>query len=157
VNFDQCFQALLSPKREGGYVDNRDDPGGETRYGICKRDYPAEDIKNLTIERAATIYLRDFWGPCGADALPDGMRLQVFDMAVNSGVPRAVQTLQKAAGVTADGALGPVTLQAVNSMPVPRLIARFNAYRLFFLADLNNWPNAGRGWARRIAINLLEA
>ena len=42
---------------EGGYVNDPDDPGGETKYGISKRSYPALDIKNLTVEQATAIYL----------------------------------------------------------------------------------------------------
>ena len=55
------------------------------------------------------------------------------------------------------GILGPLTLQAIGSMPAPRLIARFNGYRLEHMASLPQWPAFGRGWARRIASNLQEA
>jgi lysozyme family protein len=154
MTFDEAFDALIG--REGGYVDNRADPGGATKYGISKRSYPGEDIPNMTLERAKEIYLRDFWGPAGCDGWPDGLRLQVFDMAVNSGVKASIRTLQQAVGETEDGILGPHTLQAVQSMPVPRLVARFNACRLAFMAELPTWPSFGRGWARRIAQNLME-
>jgi lysozyme family protein len=155
MTFDEAFEKLLG--HEGGYVDNRADPGGETKYGISKRAYPAEDIRNLTLDRAKLLYFRDYWGPAGCDALPPAMRLQVFDMAVNSGVRAAIKALQKAAGENVDGVLGPLTLLAVQSMPAPRLVARFNGARLALMAELPNWPAAGRGWARRIASNLAEA
>jgi lysozyme family protein len=155
MDFDTAFEKLLG--HEGGYVDNRADPGGETKYGISKRAYPAEDIRNLTLERAKAIYLHDYWGPAGCDAMPDGVRLQVFDMAVNAGVRAAIKALQKAAGEHVDGVLGPLTLQAVQSMPAARLVARFNGARLEAMAELPQWPAFGRGWARRIAANLQEA
>jgi lysozyme family protein len=155
MDFDQAFEKLLG--HEGGYVDNRADPGGETKFGISKRAYPGEDIRNLTLERAKAIYLRDYWGPAGCDAMPDAVRLQVFDMAVNSGVKAAIKALQKATGETPDGVLGPLTLQAVQSMPAARLVARFNGARLALMAELPQWPSFGRGWARRIASNLAEA
>lgn len=155
MNFDQAFEALIG--HEGGYVDDRRDAGGQTKYGISKAAYPGEDIPNLTLERAKEIYARDYWGPAGCDAMPDAAKLQVFDMAVNSGVKTAIKTVQLAVDQRADGVLGPLTLQAVQSMPAPRFIARFNGQRLLLVADLASWPAFGRGWAKRIASNLLEA
>jgi lysozyme family protein len=155
MNFDEAFDKLMA--HEGGFVNSQADPGGMTKFGISKRSYPLEDIPNLTIERAKEIARRDFWGPAGCDALPDAMKLQVFDMAYNSGVKQAVRTLQKAVGEVPDGILGPRTLQAVQSMPVLRLVARFNGARLEFMADLPTWSSFSRGWCKRIALNLQEA
>lgn len=155
MNFDAAFERLLA--HEGGLVDHPADPGGITRWGISKRAYPNEDIRNLTVERAKEIYRRDYWGPAGCEALPPALRLDVFDMAVNSGVRASIRCLQRAAGVTADGVLGPHTLQVVNSQRPERIRARFNGARLAFMADLPHWPSFGRGWARRIAANLMEA
>jgi lysozyme family protein len=155
MNFDRAFDTLIG--HEGGYVNHRADPGGETKFGISKRSYPGEDIQAMTIERAREIYARDFWGPAGCDAMPDVAKLQVFDTAVNSGVGTAIRLVQRAVGVTVDGELGPHTLQAIGSMPAARFIARFNAHRLEYMAGLQTWPSFGRGWARRIAANLMEA
>lgn len=155
MNFEQAFETLLG--HEGGYVNDRRDAGGETKFGISKRAYPNEDIAGLTIERAKELYLRDYWGPAGCDAVPEALKLQLFDMAVNSGVRASLKTVQVAVGEIADGILGPRTLLAIQSMPAPRLIARFNGARLLLLADLTDWPAFGRGWARRVAKNLMEA
>ena len=155
MNFDAAFDALI--RHEGGYVDSRVDPGGATKYGISKRSYPDLDIPNLTLDQAKAIYLRDFWTRADCDAMPDGIKFDVFDMAVNSGVTAAIRVVQRAVGVTTDGVVGPVTLQALHSMDPARLLARFNGARLSFMANLPNWPAFGRGWARRIASNLLAA
>lgn len=155
MNFDDAFERVIG--HEGGYVNNPADPGGETKFGISKRSYPAEDIKGMTLDRAKAIYRRDFWGPAGCDAVPDAVKFDLFDMAVNSGPVTAIKTLQRAAGVTPDGLLGPITLQALNSIPGPRLVARFNGQRLSLMADLKTWPVFGRGWAKRVAANLMEA
>lgn len=155
MNFDEAFEKLIG--HEGGYALDRRDPGGETKYGISRASYPGEDIPGMTLERARAIYLRDYWGPAGCDAMPAGARLQVFDTAVNSGVKAAIRMTQRAVGVTDDGILGPHTLQALQSMPAPRFIARFNGQRLAHFADLATWPAFGRGWARRVAANLMEA
>ncbi len=88
--------------------------------------------------------------------MPEALRFDLFDMAVNSGPRMAVTMLQRVVGETQDGILGPRTLQAVQSMPAPRLRARFNGLRLAFMAELPTWPAFGRGWAKRIAANLQE-
>jgi len=154
MNFDAAFEKLIG--HEGGYVDHPNDPGKATKFGISQRAHPTEDIKGMTLERAKQIYARDYWGPAGCDAVPDGIKFDLFDMAVNSGVKPAVKTLQEAAGAFPDGVLGPRTLQSISSLPAPRLAARFNGFRLAFMADLPTWPAFGRGWARRIASNLKE-
>jgi lysozyme family protein len=152
MNFEQAFERLIG--HEGGYVNHPSDPGGETKYGISRRAYPGEDIAGMTLERARQLYARDYWGPAGCDAVPPGIKFDLFDMAVNSGVKAAVRTLQRAVGETADGIMGPRTLQAVQSMRPERLVARFSGHRLELLADLPTWPAFGRGWARRLASNL---
>lgn len=155
MNFDQAFERLIG--HEGGYVNDSRDPGGETKFGISRRSYPSEDIRAMTLERAKTIYRRDFWGPAGCDAVPAVLKFDLFDTAVNSGVRTAVRMLQNAVGETPDGILGPRTLQALQSVPAGELRARFNGWRLDFMANLPAWPAFGRGWARRIAANLKGA
>lgn len=155
MNFDQSFERLIG--HEGGLVDHPDDPGGQTKFGISQRSYPGEDIRNMSLERAKAIYLRDYWGPAGCDALPEAAKFQAFDMAVNSGITTTAKTIQRAVGAVPDGVLGPATLLAIQSMPAPRFVARFNGQRLAFMAGLSNWPSFSRGWALRIADNLMEA
>lgn len=48
---------------EGGYVNDPNDPGGETKYGISKRSYPHVDIKNLTEDDARKIFVEDYFNP----------------------------------------------------------------------------------------------
>ena len=71
----------ITLENEGGYVNDPDDPGGETKYGISKRSYPALDIKNLTVEQATAIYLRDFWKYDGI--IDQEVATKVFDSYVN--------------------------------------------------------------------------
>jgi len=152
MDFEQAFTHLMG--FEGGYSNDPNDPGGETKYGISKRAYPAVNIGALTLDQAAAIYRRDYWGPAGCDAVPDTLRMDLFDMAVNSGVKAAARCLQRAVGEDEDGVIGPHTLQAIQSMPAPRLLARFAGERLDFMTGLPAWSNFGKGWARRIAANL---
>jgi len=153
ISFDQAFTRLLG--HEGGYVNNPDDPGGETNWGISKRSYPHLDIKNLTREQAMTIYYQDFWGLLG-DA--DGaLKFQLFDFAVNSGVSTAIRKLQLVVGVADDGHWGPMSKAALGAMSLNDVLMLLNAERLDFMTRLKNWPDASRGWARRIVTNLRYA
>lgn len=156
MDFDTAFERLIG--HEGGYVNDPQDPGGETKFGISKRSYPNEDIAGLTLAQAKAIYLRDFWRRVGCDMVPDVLRFDLFDTAVNSGQTRAVQFLQRAAGTLDDGKLGPMTVAALGHMDPERLFARFNGHRLDFLNDNpEQWAHFGRGWAQRIAENLKAA
>jgi lysozyme family protein len=153
MNFDTAFSRLVSS--EGGYVNNVNDPGGETKFGISKRSYPTVDIANLTVDGAKEIYLRDFWNPIG-DANP-AIKFQVFDFAVNSGIQTAIRKLQTAIGVADDGHWGAVSAAKLSGMDVSDVLMLFVAERLDFWRRLSNWLTFGSGWAGRAATDLRYA
>lgn len=150
--FDRCFDRLIG--HEGGYVNDPDDPGGETKWGVSKRAYPHLDIPSLTRDDARTIYRRDFWDRLHADRLPASVAFQLFDFAVNSGIETAVRYLQRALGVADDGHWGPASQAAADAATETDLIMALNAERLEYMTRLKNWTHHSRGWARRIAANL---
>lgn len=154
MNFDQAFEVLVG--HEGGYVNHPNDPGGETKFGISKRSYPGENIPNMTLVRAKDIYQRDYWWKAGCDLVPECVKFDLFDTAVNAGPKTAIQMLQRAVGVEDDGVIGPKTMLALSSMDPERLDKRFNGFRLQHLSTLSTWDTFGRGWANRIAKNLMK-
>jgi lysozyme family protein len=114
TRFERCIPIVL--KHEGGYVNHPNDPGGETNYGISKRSFPNEDIKNLTVNRAKEIYKEYYWDKMGVEGLEDlELCLHVFDHGINAGPKISIKMLQQLAGVNDDGVIGPITLEAVNS------------------------------------------
>jgi lysozyme family protein len=150
MTFDEAFDRLLG--HEGGYVNDPNDPGGETSWGISKRSYPNVDIKNLTRDGAKAIYLRDFWEPLGnADG---AIKFQVFDFAVNGGLSTGLRKLQAAIGVADDGHWGPVSAGALARMDKNDVLLRFNAQRIRYYTSLSKWPRYGAGWVNRVAGNL---
>ena len=157
MNFDEAFTQLLG--HEGNYSDHPSDPGGRTMFGVTERVARNHgftgDMRTLTRDEAKRIYRDDYWEPVRADELPQQVRYDVFDGAVNSGVKQSVIWLQRAAGAAADGVIGPKTLAAVHAMTPDRVAKRYNGHRLRFMKDLKNWPSFSRGWAERIASNLL--
>ena len=152
MNFDAAFDRLMG--HEGGYVNNPDDPGGETKWGISKRSYPNLNIALLARDGAKDIYRRDFWNRIHADEMYDGVAFQALDFAINSGIETAVRKLQTAVGAADDGHWGPLTRAAVAAMSESDVIMRFVAERLDFWTRLSKWESFGKGWARRAAQNL---
>jgi lysozyme family protein len=158
-NFDQCLALLL--KHEGGYVNHPADPGGETNLGVTKRvwqewvghDVSEKEMRNLTPTMVAPLYKRKYWDACHADELISGLDYCVFDVAVNSGVGRAIKLLQSSVGATPDGGYGSITAALVREAekdPV-KLIESFSAKRQEFLESLKAFPTFGKGWSRRVA------
>lgn len=103
-------------KREGGLVNNPVDKGGRTNYGIAERSNPeAWADGKVTEDEARAIYLRKYVKGPGFDKLTDPLLMaQLVDYGVNSGPSIAIQKLQTILGVSADGILGPKTLDALS-------------------------------------------
>ncbi|MBE2218031.1 MAG: peptidoglycan-binding protein [Ignavibacteria bacterium] len=95
--FETCVNFVL--ESEGGFVNDKYDAGGATKYGISSAAYPKLDIKNLTLEAAKEIYRKDYWDKCGCGELPPGIDLVVFDTAVNMGCSRAKGWLEQTENV----------------------------------------------------------
>lgn len=139
---------------EGNYVNDPDDPGGETKWGISKRTYPHINIADLSRDDAIAIYYRDFWLKIFGDRLQDGVAYQLLDSAVNSGIVQSFRFLQRAIKVADDGVFGPHSQRALQNTSESDFIMLFISERLDFMTRLKNWSNHGKGWARRIALNL---
>jgi lysozyme family protein len=146
-DFDRAFSIVVGV--EGGYVNDQNDPGGETKWGISKKAYPNLDIANLTEDDAMAIYMRDYWNRMRCDEIPWPLSLYVFDSAVNQGPISATRLLQSAVGVQVDGELGPLTMHKA-AQATPEQTANFMTLRVFDYMKLNTWPNYGRGWMNRL-------
>ena len=150
--YQKCIPIIL--KSEGGYSNHSSDYGGETNFGIAKKFYPNEDIKNLTKERAAELFHRDYWIPMKLEGINNNeLVLQVFDVGVNSGPKTGVKLLQRLVGTDPDGVIGPKTLQATNNYP-GNIVDEFKQKRrLFYAAIVTKDPSQKvflKGWLNRI-------
>jgi lysozyme family protein len=135
---------------EGGYVNDKTDNGGETKYGISANAFPHEDILNLTIERAKKLYLEKYVRPCKAHQLKEDLQYIHFDTAVNMGVNGAAKVLQRAAKVEADGIIGNITIEASKSVS-KELYLLHRAFRYMSIIG-NNHSQAkySKGWKNRL-------
>ena len=161
---------------EGGYVNDPNDRGGETKYGISKRAYPDIDIANLTKEQATDIYRNDYWDKIRAnemfqlaspfDVSPKhrlvgaALAAIVVDHGVNAGTSRAIKLIQDVAGMTVDGVVGPNTIrgvqqmigQHVNTTPDDKThpVNELTVQRLDYYTSLAQFDRYGTGWVRRV-------
>lgn len=149
--FEHAVDIILD--LEGGYVNDPDDPGGETRFGISKRRYPHLDIPNLTRERAIQIYFCDYWDHYRCPEMPWRLGMAVFDGAVQHAGQANTKMLQMALHVTPDGYIGPVTLGAARSCDVDLVLDRYISHRAVLYRDLSMQESRGkfyRGWMKRL-------
>lgn len=152
MNFVDSLKEVL--KHEGGYVNHPKDPGGETNFGITVRVARENgylgDMRSIPMNVVESIYKRQYWDKVKADQMPESVRYPLFDYAVNSGPGAAARALQRVLGVTDDGIIGPMTLEAANKYN-GHLGAALTGYRLEFMTDLRTWDTFGKGWSRRLA------
>ena len=146
--FEKAVNLIL--EREGVFSNDKDDSGGETKYGITKKVYPHLDIPNLTKQQAIEIYRRDYWEGCSCHSMPWWAALLVFDAAVQHGQPTARPLIQRAVKVAADGKIGPISIRAIIAADADEAIGTFQALRFtdIYLRH-SKWEKFGTGWLRR--------
>ena len=156
-NWDNCFNMVL--QHEGGYVNDPRDPGGRTNLGVTQRAWEAwlvrtvteSDMRALTPEKVKPFYKAMYWDKIKGDQLPSGVDYVAYDLAVNSGTGRAAKYLQQIAGVTADGVIGPKSLEAIKACDPAQTVQALCDMRLDFLKRLPTFETFGKGWSRRVA------
>ncbi len=147
---------------EGGYVNDPNDRGGATNFGVTQATYdlfrkqwkePVQPVRHIDPSEVRRIY-EDFYVSAHSDALPIGLDTIHFDFAINAGSKQAVRTLQRVLGVEpADGIFGPQTRKALNGINVEDTIRSYaNARRDFYNYLVIKRPaNSSflKGWLKR--------
>jgi len=145
-HFNSAFKKTIG--HEGGYVNDETDRGGETKYGVTKRDYPQLDIKNLTLKQAKEIYKANYYHK-SFDKLSEAIAIELFDTSVNMGALTARKMLQQALNLMnrnqlnyddliVDGLIGDKTLQAykkVNSRILLKVLNGLQFARYVYIAE----------------------
>lgn len=140
---EQIAEAII--RREGGFVNDPDDPGGATNFGVTVHamrrlgldldadgDVDVADVRMLDKAHAREIFLKHyFYGP-HLDRLPKPLQPSVFDMYVNAGAQAVMllQDLLNAMGqsIAVDGALGPQTVKAARNAMLMAPVHLVDAY-----------------------------
>jgi lysozyme family protein len=164
---DEITNEIL--RREGGYVNDPDDPGGATKYGVTvhtmrrlgmdlNRDghVGAVDVKALKLSQAADIYKKHYFFVPKINQLPHALQASVYDMQVNAGgnAVKVLQKLLRAFGedVTVDGALGPQSISATHRVlknAPDHLVDAYGIERRNYYYRLADRRPASRKYARR--------
>ena len=156
--------AELTFRWEGGYVNHKNDRGGETNMGVTQatlnRSHRSiqglpNSVRDLTKSQALSIFKRLYWDAVHCDDIEnDGLAMFAFDCAVLNGVARVGKFLQPSLGVEVDGYIGPVTVEALNLAHAPTVLADAIARREdFFRAIIANNPTQKvfeQGWFNRL-------
>lgn len=146
ANFDACLRFTL--QYEGLFSNHPRDPGSATMMGITRatlsrwrgRPVTVSEVRNLKRDEAAAIYRAWYWDAVGGDALPLGVDLMAFDIAVNMGPGRALTWLAETKNMA--------PYDRDDSMAVRRLL---------FWKRLKTWATFGRGWSARGRACQIEA
>lgn len=166
ANFDLFLPTLL--KNEGGYVDDPEDPGGETNKGItmatfssCSHellglDPTSDNLKALTDGQAGIIYKALYWNKMLGDAIGlQPLADIVCDFFVNSGT-HATKLLQNVmigmgAHLVADGVIGQASIQALAALPQDEVYRRYKQGRITYYQNLaQKYPKFLQGWLNRV-------
>lgn len=162
---------------EGGFVDDKHDPGGATNYGVSLRwlraiggldkngyqdadvnqsgEIDTGDIKAMKQEDAIHLYRKYWWDKYQYERINDQtIANKVFDLAINMGATAAHRCLQRAIRATTgeklieDGIFGLNTLTAINNAPADKLLAAYRSEAAGFYRSLKN-PRYEKGWLAR--------
>lgn len=155
--------------REGGYVNDPDDPGGATNHGVTIHtmrrlgldldgdgDTDAADVRRLSKAQAKEIFIKNYFHDPGISGLPGMLHATVFDMQVNAGA-NAVKVLQRlfqkmGFECSVDGRIGPETRRVARAAAAAAPGHLADAYgierRNYYYALADARP-ASRKYARR--------
>jgi lysozyme family protein len=168
AEFDIALSITLP--HEGGYVDNPNDPGGETNLGITMKvfqvtahtllgvDPTSDNLKSLTAAQAGIIYQNNYWKPIQGDSLQlQELANLVFDFYVNSGTHAStlLQTVINNMGaqpqLVVDGSIGQATLNALAQLQLNDVYNNYKQGRIAFYQGLAaKYPMFIKGWLNRV-------
>ncbi len=153
--------------REGGFVNDPDDPGGATNHGVTIQTMQhlgldldgdgrvtVADVRRLNRAQAVDIFLVHYFAKPGIANLPLQIQPSVFDMYVNAG-SHAVRILQRLLtrlgwNLQDDGAIGPKTLAAAQAAArLPQLADAYGVARRDYYYGLGDARPASRKYCRR--------
>ena len=152
---------------EGGYSNDKNDKGGETKYGITKemaREYGYKgNMRDLTKATAQKIYEEKYYKARKLDKIKnDKMTLCIFDFSVNAGrygIKKAQEAVNKVYGKnvnSVDGVIGPQTLKYLNEVnPAKFLSVYHNLQREYYKTFAKNDTTQNdflTGWLNRVKI-----
>ena len=148
ADFTKAFQLMIA--HEGGYVNDPDDPGGETYKGVARKifskwegwskidllkrqsDFPGNLDRDAEIQEAVShFYQVNFWDKLKGDQIVNQeIANSIFDFGVNAGVSTSASLAQMVAGADSDGVIGANTITAINNFDPDHFLAAFTVAKI---------------------------
>lgn len=164
-NFDIAFTEIIGI--EGGLSDNKNDRGGLTKFGISQKAFPLLDIRNLTLDGAKKIYFENYWKTPNLNLEKFELKnaIELFDIAVNSGVGTSARILQRALNLMnrnqkdfkdleVDGNAGDVTMKAYAKVNPDTLFKVLNGLQFLRFVNIVEHDETQEeffnGWMKRV-------
>jgi lysozyme family protein len=171
ADFTQAFQLTIA--HEGGYVNDPDDPGGETYKGVARKihskwdgwqeidmlkrmpGFPANLDKDAELQGAiADFYRINFWDRVKGDNITDQKVAEsIFDFAVNAGVGTSASLAQMVVETKADGVIGQESIAKINAFDTDHFLAAFTVAKIArYVSIVKKRPTSRKyfyGWVLR--------
>jgi lysozyme family protein len=177
ADFNKAYQLVIA--HEGGYVNDPDDPGGETYKGIARKMNPdwlgwhiidllkkqpgfpeslqsadAIEIKKQLDYEVSSFYYNHFWLKVNAEKIAEQQVAEsIFDFAINAGIPVSISLAQTVVLVTADGIMGPKSIDAINRMDAGQFLSAFALAKIVRYVNICNKKPVSKkyffGWVVR--------
>jgi len=148
ADFTSAFQLMIV--NEGGYVNDPDDPGGETYKGVARKifskwsgwtnvdmlkrqsGFPANLDQDPDLQQAVSDFYRvNFWDVMNGDQLSNqDIASSIFDFGVNAGIRTSVSLAQMVVGTEPDGVIGPQSISSINDFNPEHFLASFTVAKI---------------------------
>jgi len=171
AEFLPAFQKVMA--NEGGYVNDPDDPGGETYKGVARQlnskwdgwvlvdidkkqpGFPANLEKDSNLQmKISDFYQNNYWDKINGDnIISQNIATSIFDFAVNAGVTVSSSLAQMVVGATADGVIGNDSIEKINAFDPEFFLASFTVAKIArYIGIIKKRPSSQKylyGWIRR--------
>jgi lysozyme family protein len=148
ADFTQAFQLMIA--HEGGYVNDPDDPGGETYKGVARKifskwdgwtkvdmlkrqpNFPANLDKDVDLQEDVSHFYRiTFWDKINGDQITNqDVASSIFDFGVNAGSGTSASLAQMVIGAKSDGVIGQDSIAAINNFDPDHFLAAFTVAKI---------------------------
>jgi lysozyme family protein len=171
ADFTSAFQLMID--HEGGYVNDPDDPGGETYKGVARKihskwggwtkvdmlkrqpGFPANLDQDSELHEAISDFYRvTFWDRMKGDEIIDQeIANSIFDFGVNAGLGTSNALAQMVIGEKADGVIGPKSIASLNAFNPEHFLAAFTVAKIArYVSIVQKRPTSRKyiyGWVCR--------
>lgn len=176
ADFNKAFQLMIA--NEGGYVNDPDDPGGETYKGIARKifskwegwtkvdmlkkqaNFPTNlDADTELQQNVSDFYQVTFWDKMNGDQINNQeVASSIFDFGVNAGIETSASLAQKVVGVDVDGSIGKNTVAKLNIYDPELFVYKFAVFKTNRYREIiKKRPTSSKyfaGWVARAVENL---